>query len=187
MYRYLIILTICATGGLQAWLTLFNNFAVETAHLQGHHIGTIQSVREIPGFLTLLVVYIILVIKEHRLSALSVLILGIGLGVTGLFPSFGGLLITTLVMSFGYHYYETTNQSLTLQYFDAGVSPYVFGKQQSYGAVTNIIIGLLIYLMASVFAYSYMFMFFGLAVVIVGIWAFFQQPTRRVFLPSIKK
>ena len=187
MYRYLIILTICATGGLQAWMTLFNNFAVETAHLQGQHIGTIQSVREIPGFLTLLVVFIILIIKEHRLSALSVLILGIGLGVTGFFPSFGGLLITTLVMSFGYHYYETTNQSLTLQYFDAGVSPYVFGKQQSYGAVTNIAIGLLIYLMASVFAYSQMFMFFGLAVVIVGIWAFFQQPTRAGLPPQHKK
>ena len=187
MYRYLIILTICATGGLQAWLTLFNNFAVETAHLQGQHIGTIQSVREIPGFLTLLVVYIILIIKEHRLSALSVLILGIGLGFTGLFPSFGGLLITTLVMSFGYHYYETTNQSLTLQYFDAGVSPYVFGKQHSYGAVTNIVIGLLIYLMASVFAYSYMFMFFGLVVIIVGIWAFFQQPTREGLPPQHKK
>ena len=64
-----------------------------------------------------------LVVKEHRLSALSIVLLGIGTGLTGLFPSFTGLIITTLIMSFGFHYYETTNQSLTLQYFNTAASP----------------------------------------------------------------
>jgi hypothetical protein len=113
MYRYLMILTICSAAGLQGWLTLFNNFAVEVAGLEGIHIGVIQSVREIPGFLALLAIFVMLFIKEHRLSALSTLVLGVGLAATGLFPSFIGLLITTLIMSFGFHYYETTNQSLT--------------------------------------------------------------------------
>ena len=55
MYRYLMsLLTICSAVGLQTWLTLFNNFAVEVAGLEGIHIGVIQSVREIPGFLALL-------------------------------------------------------------------------------------------------------------------------------------
>ncbi|MBW1911470.1 MAG: MFS transporter, partial [Deltaproteobacteria bacterium] len=118
MYRFLMVLTIASTVGLQAWLTLFNNFAVEVAGLQGKHIGVIQSVREFPGFLALLAVYVMLIVREHRLSALSILFLGLGLGATGLFPSYSGLLITTVIMSFGFHYYETTNQSLTLQYFD---------------------------------------------------------------------
>jgi hypothetical protein len=187
MYRYLLVLTICATGGLQVWITLFNNFAVEMASLKGHHVGIIQSVREIPGFLTLLVIYVILLMKEHRLSALSVLIMGIGLGVTGFLPSFGGLLVTTTVMSFGYHYYETTNQSLTLQYFDTAVSPYVFGKQRSYASATNIAIGLLIYLMAIVFNYTQMFLVFGLAVVATGLWAYWQKPTRADLVPQRKK
>jgi len=43
MYRYLMILTICSAVGLQSWLTLFNNFAVEVAGLEGIHIGVIQS------------------------------------------------------------------------------------------------------------------------------------------------
>ena len=67
MYLYLIILTISSTVGLQVWRTLFNNFAVEMAGLDGNHVWMIQSVREIPGFLALLTVYAILVIKEHRL------------------------------------------------------------------------------------------------------------------------
>ena len=56
MYRYLIVFTVCSSMGLQTWLTLFNNFAVDIAGLDGHHVGVIQSVREIPGFLALLAV-----------------------------------------------------------------------------------------------------------------------------------
>jgi hypothetical protein len=43
MYLYLIVLAICSTMGLQAWRTLFNNFAVEAAGLNGQHVGMIQS------------------------------------------------------------------------------------------------------------------------------------------------
>ena len=57
MYPFLIVLTISCTMGLQAWQTLINNFSVETAHLDGIHIGAIQSVREIPGFLSLLIIF----------------------------------------------------------------------------------------------------------------------------------
>ncbi|HEM48768.1 MAG TPA: MFS transporter, partial [Caldithrix sp.] len=145
MYRYLMVLTIASMVGLQTWRTLFNNFAVDVAHLQGNHIGMIQAVREIPGFLALLAIFVILIIKEHKLSALSIFFLGAGVALTGLFPSYMGLLVTTLIMSFGFHYYETTNQSLTLQYFDREVSPWVFGKLRSYGAATNVIIGLIIF------------------------------------------
>ena len=38
MYQFLIVLTIASSVGLQAWLILFNNFAVEVAGLQGNHV-----------------------------------------------------------------------------------------------------------------------------------------------------
>jgi len=56
MLRFLMVLTICSTIGLQAWLTLFNNFAADQVGLTGREVGVIQSVREIPGFLTFLAV-----------------------------------------------------------------------------------------------------------------------------------
>ena len=79
MYSFLIVLTISSTIGLQVWQTLINNFAVEAAHLDGSHIGAIQSVREIPGFLSLLVIFALYFINEHRLSSLSIIILGVGM------------------------------------------------------------------------------------------------------------
>ncbi|RPJ15721.1 MAG: MFS transporter, partial [Deltaproteobacteria bacterium] len=125
MFWYLVVLTISSTVGLQTWTTLFNNFAVDVVGLRGNHVGMIQSIREIPGFLALLAVYVMLVIREHRLSAISILILGAGLAATGFFPTFAGIAITTLISSFGFHYYETTNMSLTLQYFKKDESPWV--------------------------------------------------------------
>ena len=93
MFWYLAVLTICSTIGLQTWQTLFNNFAVDIAGLDGDHVGVIQSVREIPGLLALLAVYVIMIIREHRLSALSILLLGFGLAITGLLPISLGLFL----------------------------------------------------------------------------------------------
>jgi hypothetical protein len=187
MYRYLIVLTISSAVGLQAWQTLFNNFAVEVAGMQGSHVGVIQSVREIPGFLALLAIYVMMVIREHRLSAWSVFVLGMGVAATGLFPSFPGLLLTTLFMSFGFHYYETTNQSLTLQYFDQTKSPWVFGKLRSFAAASNIGIGLSIFFLADLLTYTQIYLVVGILIMGAAVWALFQDPTDRGMVPQRKK
>ncbi len=187
IYRFLIVLTISSTIGLQAWRTLFNNFAVEVVNLEGNHIGMIQSIREIPGFLAFLVVYMIIIIKEHRLSVLSIFLLGIGVAATGLLPSYAGLILTTLVMSFGFHYYETTNQSLTLQYFDKNTSPWVFGKQRSFAAASNIGIGIFIYFLAPIFNYTKIYLIVGGFIIATGIWGFSQNPADQNIIPQRKK
>jgi hypothetical protein len=187
MYHYLMVLTIASSVGLQAWLTLFNNFAVEVAGLEGKHVGIIQSVREIPGFLALLVVFVMMFIKEHRLSAFSILFLGLGLAATGLFPSYPGLVVTTLVMSFGFHYYETTNQSLTLQYFDETKSPWVIGKLRSLSAASNIAIGVLIYLIAFILNFTQIYLLIGSLIMASALWGFFQKPTDRTIVPQRKE
>lgn len=177
MLRYLIVLTIASVVGLQTWMILFNNFAVEMAGLNGQQVGGIQSVREIPGFLALLVVYVLLVIREHRLAALSIILLGIGIAATGLFPSYAGLLATTLLMSFGFHYYETVNQSLTLQYFSKRTSPLVFGRLRSLAAASTIIASLLIFLLGGMVSYTTIYLLLGGLVAVAGLWALFQDPT----------
>jgi hypothetical protein len=187
MYRYLIVLTISSAVGLQAWQTLFNNFAVDVAGLKGHHVGMIQSIREIPGFLALLVVFVIMYIREYRLSALSILILGLGVAITGFFPSYVGLILTTLIMSFGFHYYETTDMSLTLQYFDEAISPWVFGKQRSYAAASNIAVGILIYLLVFLLDFTKIYLFFGGLIIAAAIWGLIQDPSDMTIIPQRKK
>ena len=188
MFWYLVVLTISSTAGLQTWTTLFNNFAVDVAGLQGNHVGMIQSIREIPGFLALLAVYVMLVIREHRLSAISILILGAGLAATGFFPTFAGIAITTLISSFGFHYYETTNMSLTLQYFKKDESPWVFGKLTSLAAATSIGIGLLIWGMTSFLDFTQVYLFVGVLIAIAGLWALLtRDPSDINIIPQRKQ
>jgi hypothetical protein len=187
MYRYLVLLTISSSLGLEAWLTLFNNFAVEAVGLEGNQIGVIQSIREIPGFLTFMVVFVLLFLKEHRLSALSIMVLGLGMAATGLFPSYAGLVFTTLISSFGFHYFDTTCDSLTLQYFDKKTSPLVMGKLSSLAAVTNIGAGLLIYCTASLLNFTQIYLLIGCLIMAGGFWGIFQDPTNRNIIPQRKK
>jgi hypothetical protein len=142
----------------------------------------IQSIREIPGFLALLAVYVMLVIREHRLSAISILILGAGLAATGFFPTFAGIAITTLISSFGFHYYETTNMSLTLQYFKKNESPWVFGKLTSLAAATSIGIGLLIWGMTLFLDFTQVYLAVGVLIATAGLWALLTRDPKKYWL-----
>lgn len=176
MFLFLMILTVASFTGLQGWMILFNNFAVEKAHFTGFEMGISQSVREIPGFLALLVVYVLVFLKEHKLATFSVLILGTGVCLTGFFPSFSGVLMTTLVMSFGFHYYETVNQSLTLQYFEKQRSPIIFGRLRSIAAVTSILVGILVYFLSKRFDYHISYAVIGSFVILLGVISLFLNP-----------
>ncbi len=169
------------------WRTLFDNFSVNVIHLDGHHIGLLQSVREVPGFLSLLVVYVLLIIKEHRLSALSVLVLGLGVAATGFFPTFYGIILTTLLMSFGFHFFETTNQSLTLQYFDTATAPLVFGKLRSFASLSNIGAGMLVFFLSPLLNYTQLYLLFGGMIAATALWILPQNPSGTEFLPQRKK
>jgi len=187
MLRFLVVLTAASTIGLQGYTILFNNFAAEVVHLNGSQVGIIQSVREIPGFLTLLLVFVLLLVREHRLAALSVALLGLGTGITALYPTYGWLIFTTVVMSFGFHYFESTNQSLTLQYFSTSLSPHIFGRLRALGAISSVAAGVLVYLLGSVAQYREIYLVIGALVLLAGIWGLFQNPVHDGVIPQRKK
>jgi len=176
MYSYLLVLVICASAGLQGWMALFTNFAKEVVGVNGFQIGVAQAVREIPGFLTFLVMYILLFMREHRLSAWSVVLLGIGIGATGFFTTFAGLLMTTTIMSIGFHYFETTNKSLTVQYFNRTEAPVVFARLRGYGALANISIGLIVWLLSFVVSYRINFLLLGIFIFSAGLYMLTKNP-----------
>ncbi len=186
IYRFLFILTIASAVGLQGWRTLFNNFAVEQAGVDGFWIGIIQSVREVPGFLALLVIYLLLIFKEHNLSRISVIILGIGVGITGFFPSNTGLLFTTVLMSLGFHYFETTNQSLTLQHFGKKESALVMGRFKSISSLANIGVGVTIWILSQFIEMKSLFLLIGAAVILLALRTISIDPTNND-LPAQKK
>ena len=176
MYGYLLLLVVAMTIGFQAWRTLVNNFAVDQVGITGLQMGVIQSIREIPGFLALLVIYLLYLFREHKFAAFNIVLLGAGVFATGFFPSYGGLIITTLVMSIGFHYFETVNQSLTLQYFKREQAPIVIGRIKSLGALTNVLVGGAVWVLSKYLDLSWQFAVFGIVVVVLGLYALTKNP-----------
>ncbi len=142
----LILLSVAMPISFSTWMAVINNFAVERAGFTGADMGILQSVREIPGFLAFAVVFVLLLIREQALALLSLSLLGIGVALTGFFPSFAGLLVTTFVMSVGFHYFETVRQSLALQWLDKDEAPKVLGRLVAAGSFAGLIAFALIYL-----------------------------------------
>jgi MFS family permease len=187
MYAFLVMLCIASALGNQGWQTLFNNFAVEQAGVDSIKMGIIQSLREVPGFLTFFSVYILLVIAEHRFASLSILVLGVGVMLTGFFPSMGGLIFTTVLMSIGFHFFDTANQSLTLQYFIPERVPIVLGKLRSFTALANIGVGVIIWIISRYLSYRTMFLGIGFAVVLIGLYSLTRNPVDHLLPPQHKK
>jgi len=135
---FLILISIVVPIAFSTWNALLNNFVIEKAAFTGADIGLLQSVREIPGFLAFTAVFVLLFIREQKFMILSLVMLAVGVAITGFFPSVYGLLCTTLLMSVGFHYFETLKQSLSLQWLTKEEAPEMLGKLISIGALASL-------------------------------------------------
>ena len=123
----LVVMALAMPIAFATWSALLNNFVIEVARFDGSDIGWLHSVREIPGFLAIGVILLILFIREQVLALVSLVLLGAATAITANFPSLGGILMVTLLSSIGFHYYETVNQSLQLQWLDKKRAPQILG------------------------------------------------------------
>ena len=146
-----------------AWMSLLNNFTIEVASFTGSQIGILQSLREIPGFLAFTVILVLALIAQQRLVYISMLLLGLGTALTGFFPTAFGLYMTTIIMSLGFHYLETLNQSLSLQWLDKKKAPIILGKISAIKSFTGLSVFILIYILMNYLAveYKYVYLIFG--------------------------
>ncbi len=136
--RLLIVAGFFLNFGFYAWGVLFNNFAVDVLRLNAEQVGFIQSLREIPGFLGFLLGWIVMLIPEMRLVGLCLSLLGGGLLLMGGTQDFWGLLGATMIMSIGFHFFDSANSSLALTYVRKERGPRVLGALSSIGALATI-------------------------------------------------
>ncbi|MGR3375254.1 MFS transporter [Salipiger abyssi] len=123
----LFLMAIAMPLSFATWSALLNNFVIEAAQFDGSDIGWLHTVREIPGFLAIGVILVLLVMREQVLALSALALLGAATAVTAWFPSMAGLLIVTMLSSIGFHYYETVNQSLQLQWLPKDRAPQMLG------------------------------------------------------------
>lgn len=162
-----------------SWWVLIKNFAVDGIGVTGREIGFQESIREIPGFLAFLAIYVVFYIREQTFAIVSLLLLGLGVAITGYFPTVLGLYITTFVMSVGFHYYETMNQSLSLQWLPKDKAPHLMGRLVAIGAGAQLAAYAIILASWKLFDLSFETAFFiaGAITILIAAIAWKQFPT----------
>ena len=123
--------------GFNIWQAVFNNFAVEEIGVRANQIGVIQSVRELPGLMGFILGFLALWLSETRIMGLSVLLTGLGLFLTGGVHHLGPLIVSTMVMSIGFHFFYPSNSGLVLMGFQ-DETPKVLGRLGSVAAFASV-------------------------------------------------
>ena len=135
----LVLMAIALPLAFSVWSALLNNFVVEIIRFDGLDIGLLHTIREIPGFLAVGVISILLFFREQTLALLMLCVLGLATAVTAWFPFLSGILTITLLSSIGFHFFETVNQSLQLQWFSKKEAPRKLGKLMAIGSAATLI------------------------------------------------
>ena len=171
------------------WSALLNNFVIEAAGFTGVEIGWLHTVREIPGFLAIGVIAIILFMREQVLALVSLLMLGAATAVTAWFPSLAGLLTVTMISSIGFHYYETVNQSLQLQWIEKERAPQVLGWIVAVGSGASLLsYGALVVTWKTFdLSYNFVYLMAGGACVAIAVYCMLAYPQFEAPNPQTKK
>lgn len=185
----LCVMAIAMPIAFSVWSALLNNFVIEVAKFDGSDIGWLHTVREIPGFFAIGVIAIIIFVREQVLALISLILLGVSTALTAYFPSFGGILMITFLSSIGFHYYETVNQSLQLQFLDKKEAPKVLGLLLSVGSMATLVAYGVIVLGWKAFDWSYntVYMTAGAITALIAIFSFFWFPMFKAAHPQNKK
>ena len=137
--NFLLVIAFTMPLTFSVWHALLNNFVIEFAAFTGKEIGILQSIREVPGFLAFSVVFLLLIFVEQSLAIVALMLMCLGVMMTGFWPETIPLYFTTLLMSTGFHYLETINQSLTLQWLDKKKSAAFLGKVLSIKSIAALL------------------------------------------------
>ncbi len=139
LFRTLAIANFFLYLGFNVWRAVFNNFAVEEIGVTAAQIGVIQAIREVPGLLGFTLGFLALVFSEMRIMGISVLILGVGLVLSGMSDMVSVLILGTLLMSIGFHLFYPSSNSLVLMGMGRDEAPKALGRLRSISAFAAVV------------------------------------------------
>ena len=185
----LFIMAVAMPIAFNVWSALLNNFVVQVADFDGSDIGLLHTVREVPGFLAVGVILLLLIIREQTLGLISLAILGIATAITAYFPSMTGLLVITLISSFGFHYFETVNQSLQLQWLPKEKAPKIIGWLVGAGSLATLFayLGIIVGWQKLGLSFNFLYLSSGGLTALIAVFCLFFFPNFKTETKQITK
>lgn len=184
LFRILAVSNFFLYLGSNVSTAVFNNFAVEELGVQANQIGVIQAIREIPGLLGFALGFLVIWLSEMRVMGLSVVLMGLGLILTGFADGLSTLILATVTASIGFHFFYPSNSSVVLMTAGKEDAPKVLGRLRSVASFAAVIGTLLIWLLidgfelgpVSVPAWGYrkLLVYMGVFVILGGLLSLFN-------------
>jgi predicted MFS family arabinose efflux permease len=113
------------------------------------------------------------------LGYIALVLLGLGVALTGSNPTLMGVLISTFIMSVGFHYFETANASLQMQLLPKAGAPRLMGYIAAAGAAASFVAygGLALAWWLGWRSYEQLYLVLGLAcaALVIAAMAFFPR------------
>jgi MFS family permease len=112
-------------------LSLFNNFIVDRLGIEPHHLGYVEALREIPGFLNVFFLALMIRAAPSVVGAISLAVMGLGLIAYAGVDSVQSLALYSVVWSIGFHCWLPLESAMALTYSPPGDKGRWLGRLRS--------------------------------------------------------
>jgi MFS family permease len=106
---------------------VITNYFTDVLHFSGPQFGYFTAIREVPGFLLILITAVLYRVSQQRLTALALVVLGIGVAGYSLATSFWTVIPWVVLGSLGFHTVLQTQVSLGMNLAEESRSGRVLG------------------------------------------------------------
>ncbi len=163
-------LAVCGVGvffGVQ--FSLYNNFIVTHLDIQAHELGWVEALREVPGFLNIVFLALVVLWAPPLVAGVSLVVMGAGIAAYSQVDSVFTLALFSLVWSLGFHCWVPLEQSMALTFSPAGEKGRWLGQLRSLGSLATVLAIILCRFLIGPIGYQGLFIIAGVATALGGV------------------
>ncbi len=150
-------------------MTLYNNFVVDRLGIDAHQLGTVEALREVPGFLNALFIGLVMHLAPPLIAGIALIVMGIGFAAYAQVDSIYSLALFSVVWSLGFHCWAPMAETMSLTFTPPGEKGKWLGRLRSVGAVAWLLAIGACMLLLEFLHYEGLFILGGAAAVLGGV------------------
>ena len=156
-------------------MTLYNNFVVDRLGIDAHQLGTVEAMREVPGFLNALFIGLVMRLAPPLIAGIALIVMGLGFACYAQVDSVPTLAMFSVIWSLGFHCWAPMGDTMSLTFSPEGDKGKWLGRLRSVGAVAWLLAIGACMLLLDHLHYEGLFVIGGLATVLGGIAILFAE------------
>ncbi len=164
-------------------MSLFYNFIVDRLGIEPHELGWVEALREVPGFLNVLFLAVMIRFAPPVVAALSLAIMGAGIIAYAGVTSVATLALYSVVWSIGFHCWLPLEQSMSLLFSPEGTKGNWLGQLRSVHSLAWLATIVTCNLTYDLIGYGGLFLFAGIATILGGVAILFTSRSK----PEVEK